>query len=426
MKTLVIGSGGREHALVWKIAQSPLVDEIFCAPGNAGMEQMATCVDIAADDINALVDLAKVKGIDLSIVGPEVPLTKGIVNTFEDQGLSIFGPSMEAARLEGSKAFSKQIMQELNIPTSSFGIFHDIKEARAFIAAAPFPLVVKADGLAAGKGVIVTKNKDEAYDAIEKIMGKKTFGSAGDTVVIEERLEGQEASFIAVCDGETIIPLASSQDHKRALDNDQGPNTGGMGAYSPAPVVDQGMHERIMNEVIRPLVLGMKKRNTPYRGIIYAGIMVTNKGPSVLEFNVRLGDPETQPLLMRLKSDIVPVMKAVADKKDISRIKLDWEKGPSVCVVLASGGYPGTYEKSLPISGIDRADNMGNIKVFHAGTASRDGRILTSGGRVLGVTAVGDDLESTLKRVYQAVETISFDGMFYRKDIAHRAIKGQI
>ncbi|MGC9323206.1 MAG: phosphoribosylamine--glycine ligase [Desulfomonilia bacterium] len=423
MNVLVVGSGGREHTLCWKIAQSSLVDEIFCAPGNGGIAQEAICVDIGSDDIGSLLKFARDNAIDLTVVGPEAPLVAGIVDAFHSEGLAVFGPDSGAALLEGSKIFAKEVMRDCSIPTARFETFTDREKAQAFIRDADFDLVVKADGLAAGKGVIVTSSKDEAIDAVETVMLKREFGSAGESVVIEERLTGEEASFIALCDGEHIIPLASSQDHKPVFDNDTGPNTGGMGAYSPAPVVDSVIWGKVMDEVLYPLVSGLKKKGITYRGVLYAGLMITDSRPSVLEFNVRMGDPETQPLLMRLSTDIVPVLMEIARGGSIKTMNLSWEDGPSVCVVVASGGYPGSYEKGKVISGIEIADAMEGVKVFHAGTRLQGTSFVTSGGRVLGVTALGPDLPATIDKVYQAVSLISFDNAFYRKDIGFKALK---
>jgi len=423
MKVLVIGSGGREHTLCWKIAQSPLVDEVFCAPGNGGIASDAICIDIAGDDIPTLLRFVKDNSIDLSVVGPEAPLVQGIVDAFAAENLAVFGPDRNAAALEGSKIFAKTAMRDCSIPTAQFESFSDAAAARAFIAKADFPIVVKADGLAAGKGVIVTSSKDEAIQAVDDIMVKREFGAAGASIVLEEKLVGEEASFIAICDGEHIVPLASSQDHKPAFDNDEGPNTGGMGAYSPAPVLDEKTYAHVLDTILYPLVHGLKKQGITYRGVIYAGLMITEDGPKVLEFNVRMGDPETQPLLMRLKSDIVPLLAEVANGGSIKNIQLEWETGPSVCVVLASGGYPGSYEKGKIITGIDKAEALDGIKVFHAGTRIHGTDIVTSGGRVLGVTAVGADLRSTIETAYRATELISFEKMYYRKDIGHKALK---
>src|SRR3989338_9611012 len=380
MKILVVGSGGREHALVWKIAQSPKVDKIYCAPGNAGTAQLAENVSIKSDDIQSLLKFAREKKIDLTVVGPEAPLVAGIVNLFEKEGLRVFGPLQEGAQIEGSKVFAKQIMTKYNIPTAQSGIFTRPKEAIDYINEMGAPIVVKADGLAAGKGVIVAKTKQEAIDAVKLIMEKMEFGSAGEKVVIEERLVGEEASIIAFTDGKSIVPLASSQDHKRVFDNDEGPNTGGMGAYSPAPVVTDRLMEQIDVEVLRPFVAGLRQGGVGYKGVLYAGIMVTKQGPKVLEFNARFGDPETQPILMRMKSDIVPIFEAVIDGKLDDR-EIEWDERAAVCVVL------------------------------------------TAGGRVLGVTALGDSIKFAIDKAYRAVDLIHFQGMHYRKDIGKKALK---
>ncbi|MEN6473051.1 MAG: phosphoribosylamine--glycine ligase [Syntrophaceae bacterium] len=422
LKVLIIGSGGREHALCWKISQSRLVDTVFCAPGNGGIAADAVCVDLQVDDLVGLTKFAKDNRVDLTVVGPEAPLAQGIVDLFQAEKLAVFGPDKRAAQLEGSKAFAKTVMRDLGIPTADFGVFDDAGRARDFIRTAPYPLVVKADGLAAGKGVLVTDDKDEALGAVDSIMVDQAFGDAGKTVVVEERLEGEEASFIAITDGEHIVPLASSQDHKRVFDHDQGPNTGGMGAYSPAPVVDDVIFGQVMYKILYPLVEGLRKQGIVYKGVLYAGLMITDKGPSVLEFNVRLGDPETQPLLMRLKTDIVPLLMEVAQGGSIKGMQLEWS-GPSVCVVMSSGGYPGDYPKGYPITGIAEADAMPGVKVFHAGTKIKDGALVTSGGRVLGVTALGEDMPVTISQAYRAAARILFQGAHYRKDIGGRALE---
>jgi len=422
MNVLVIGSGGREHALCWKIAQSPLVDTVFCAPGNGGIAPDAVCVDVEANDFAGLKKFVRNNKIDLTVVGPETPLVEGIVDTFLSVGLTIFGPTRNAAQLEGSKAFAKTIMRTFDIPTAAFGIFKNVASAKAFVRDAAFPVVIKADGLAAGKGVLVTSSKEEALQAVETVMIAKTFGDAGKSVVIEERLEGEEASFIAITDGMDIVPLASSQDHKRVFDNDTGPNTGGMGAYSPAPVVDATISDQVMDAILYPLVDGLRKQGIVYRGVIYAGLMIMDNRAHILEFNVRMGDPETQPLLMRLKSDIMPVLLEVAKGGSIKGMRLDW-RGPSVCVVMASGGYPGNYEKGHAIDGVDKAEALEGVKVFHAGTRIKDEAVITSGGRVLGVTALGSDMQSTIAKAYTAVSCISFTGAHFRKDIGKRALE---
>jgi phosphoribosylamine--glycine ligase len=428
MKVLVIGSGGREHALVWKIAQSPKVDKIYCAPGNGGTGSIAENVEIPAEDINTLLCFAKDNKIDLTVVGPEAPLVRGIVNEFEKEGLKIFGPRREAARIEGSKVFAKEFMAKYDIPTAQAAIFDDLKKAINYIHEVAAPIVVKADGLAAGKGVVVCSTKEEAVSAVKLIMEKKEFGKAGDKVVIEECLAGEEASILAFTDGKSILPLASSQDHKRALDDDKGPNTGGMGAYSPAPLVTDRLMDDININVLKPFVAGMRQEGITYKGVIYAGIMVTKKGPKVLEFNARFGDPETQPILMRMRSDIVPIFEAIVDGKLDDRM-IEWDERAAVCVVLAAGGYPGRYEKGIAIQGLNRIDQLENVVVFHAGTREERSKergvrsIVTNGGRVLGVTALGDSIKFAIDKAYRAVNMIHFKGMHYRKDIGKKALK---
>lgn len=423
MKILVIGSGGREHALAWKISQSPMVDQIFCAPGNAGTQEHAVNVDIPADDINALLAFALENKIDLTVVGPEVALVAGIVDLFDAKGLRIFGPNKKAAQIEGSKVFSKDFMLKYSIPTAQSGIFDNMDKAIQYIEEMGAPIVVKADGLAAGKGVMVCKTKAEAIQAIKLIMQKKEFGKAGDKVVIEECLEGEEASIIAITDGNNVIPLASSQDHKRAFDNDLGPNTGGMGAYSPAPIVSERLMEEIDINVLRPFIEGMKQEGIKYKGVIYAGIMVTKKGPMVLEFNCRMGDPETQPIMMRMTSDLVPVLMAVVEEK-LDHKLIEWNEKPAVCVVMAAGGYPGKYEKGDPISGLDKISQLTDAFVFHAGTKlDAKKQVVTAGGRVLGVTALGDNIKFAIQNAYRAVEMIKFKGMHFRKDIGKKALR---
>jgi phosphoribosylamine--glycine ligase len=422
MKVLVIGGGGREHALVWKISQSPKVEKIYCAPGSAGIGELAESVAISPELIEKLADFAGKEKIDLTVVGPELPLTLGIADLFEARGLRIFGPDRAAAQLEGSKAFAKEILKANHIPTAAFETFADATAAKRYLAQLKPPYVVKADGLAAGKGVLICADRGEAEAAIDEILVRKTFGQAGDKLVIEEFLNGEEASFMALTDGEHLLPLASSQDHKRVFDNDQGPNTGGMGAYSPAPVVTPAIHRRIMDEVLTPLLAGLKQQGIRYRGVIYAGVMITNDGPKVLEFNARFGDPECQPIMMRLKSDIVPLLEATIDGQ-LDRVQPEWYDDPAVCVVLCAGGYPGSYDKEKEIRGLDKLKNWDKGFVFHAGTTKDNGRWLTSGGRVLGVTARGGNVADAVKEVYRAVGEITWDGMHYRKDIARRALK---
>ncbi len=421
MKVLVVGGGGREHALVWKIAQSPKVSKVYCAPGNAGISEQATLVPIVANDLNPLLEFALKEQIDLTVVGPEDPLTRGIVDLFESKGLLVFGANKKAAEIEGSKAFAKEMMKKYLIPTASYEIFDTRDEAVKYIRNQGAPIVVKADGLAAGKGVIVCKTVEEAIRSVDQIMVEKIFGSAGSRVVVEEYLVGEEASYVAFTDGKTILPMASSQDHKAIFDGDQGPNTGGMGAYSPAPVVTDKVHERILEKILRPVIYGMGEEGRPYRGVLYAGLMIHEGHPKVLEFNARFGDPETQPVLMRMKGDIVPILEACM-KGALSRHKIEWDNYASVCIVMASRGYPGDYEKGKIIEGLKEVSRMERVVVFHAGTTLRDGRVVTNGGRVLGVTGSGEDIPRAIERAYQAVKKISWDGAHYRTDIGQRAL----
>ena len=422
MKVLVVGGGGREHTLAWKIAQSPRVEKVYCAPGNAGTAQIAENVDIPADEVMALAKFATREKIDLTVVGPEAPLVAGIVDRFEAHGLPIFGPTQRAAELEGSKVFAKHIMRKHAIPTAHYDVFETVDAAEDHIRHADFPLVIKADGLAAGKGVTVCRSRPEAFEAINRVMKEKVFGEAGNRVVIEECLVGEEASILALTDGRTIVPLPTSQDHKPVFDGDRGPNTGGMGAYSPAPVITPEQYSRIEREILIPIVHAMNAEDRRYRGVIYAGLMLTDDGPKVLEFNVRFGDPETQPILFRLDTDIVPVLRAIA-VGNLQDANLEWDPRPAVCVVMASGGYPGPYEKGKPISGLDEVAKMDDVMVFHAGTALVDGQVVTAGGRVLGVTAKGDDIPAAIERAYEAVRRISFEGAHYRTDIGAKALK---
>jgi len=421
MKVLVIGSGGREHALVWKIAQSPLVTKVYCAPGNPGTGQLAENVDLAVDDLPGLLGFAQREGIGLTVVGPELPLSLGIVDLFEEYGLKVFGARRNAAMIESSKAFSKELMQKYGVPTAAYQVFTEVEPAVAFIDRVGAPIVVKADGLAAGKGVIIAATRDEAVAAVTDMLGGNAFGSAGSRVVIEEFLTGEEASFLAFTDGKNIIPLASAQDHKAVFDGDQGPNTGGMGAYSPAPVVTPAIHEKAMSEVLRRTVDGMAAEGRPYRGVLYAGLMIEGDSVKTLEFNARFGDPECQPLLMRMKSDIVPILLAVAGG-DLSGVEIEWHDKAAVCVVMASQGYPGDYRKGDEISGLAEASRIDDLFVFHAGTKARDGRIVTSGGRVLGVTALGDTVQDAIDRAYRGVAAISWEGVHYRRDIGRKAV----
>jgi phosphoribosylamine--glycine ligase len=423
MNILIIGGGGREHALAWKAAQSPRVEKVFVAPGNAGTaaEARVENVAVSAEDVDGLLAFAQGNSVDLTIVGPEAPLVLGVVDRFQAAGLRIFGPTRAAAELEGSKAFTKDFLARHHIPTAAYGNFTDLAAAIAYIKQQGAPIVVKADGLAAGKGVILAQTEQEAIDACQDMLAGNAFGEAGHRVVIEEFLRGEEASFIVMVDGEHILPLATSQDHKARDDGDTGPNTGGMGAYSPAPVVDAAMHQRIMREVIEPTVRGMAADGKPYTGFLYAGIMIDPQGvPKVLEYNVRFGDPETQPILLRLRSDLVELCEAALERR-LHQVSADWDARASLGVVMAAGGYPDSYRKGDIIRGLD-AEQVEGVKVFHAGTQLKDGEVVTSGGRVLCVCALGDDVAVAQRRAYQAVANISWDQAYYRHDIGHRAI----
>lgn len=422
MKILVVGSGGREHALVWKIKQSKKTEKIYCAPGNAGISRIADCVDISVTDVKKLVKFAKKEKIDLTVVGPESSLVAGIVDVFETEGLRIFGPSMKAAELEGSKVFSKEFLKKYNIPTATFEVFDNSEKAKKYIDSQGAPIVVKADGLAAGKGVIVAKTVDEAKQAVDLIMADKAFGSAGDKIIIESCLKGEEASFIAFTDGKTVLPLPTSQDHKAVFDKDEGPNTGGMGAYSPAPVVTDEIADFVMNKVMLPTIRGLEAEGRPYKGMLYAGLMIDGETINVLEFNCRFGDPEAQPLLMRLKSDIIDIFEAAIDGK-LDRVEMKIDPRPTVCVVMASGGYPGPYENGKIIKGLTKTSECPGVEVFHAGTARKGGRIVTNGGRVLGVTAVGKTLKDAIARAYSAVDEIKWTDCYYRTDIGEKALR---
>lgn len=423
MKVLIVGQGGREHVLAWKLRQSPRVEQIFVAPGNAGTAQDATNIDIAATDLDGLAKFAAKEQIGLTVIGPEAPLVAGLADVLRRQGRLVFGPSKTAAELEGSKVFSKQFMRQHGVPTAEFRAFDMPRDAFAYVEERPeTPLVVKADGLAAGKGVFVCSSKSEALEAIREVAVKRVFGDAGKRIIVEERLEGQEASILAVVDGKTILPLDTAQDHKAAYDGDRGPNTGGMGAYSPAPLVTPELMDVIIDKILVPTVHGMAKIGRPFNGVLYAGLMLTAQGPRVLEFNTRFGDPEAQPVLMRLKTDLFELLLAAAEGK-LDRIpSLDWDPRPAVCVVMAAEGYPGDYEKGSTIRGLAEADALPDVKVFHAGTKRRaDGSVVTDGGRVLGVTAIGDTIAAAKLRAYQAVKPIRWDGAWCRKDISDKA-----
>ncbi len=421
MKILVIGSGGREHALLWKIAQSPFVTKLFAAPGNAGTEDLAQSVTVKADDLEGLLNFAELEKIDLTVVGPEIPLVQGIADLFQKKGLLVFGPQASVAELEGSKVFSKDLMKKYGVPTAAYKVFQSSAEAKKYILEIDPPFVIKADGLAAGKGVIVADSAEEGVKAVTQILDEKIFGEAGKKIVIEEFLKGEELSILAFSDGKNIVPLASSQDHKRVGDHDHGPNTGGMGAYSPCPLVNEKELKELAAKTIQPVISGLFSEGMEYRGLIYAGLMLTDRGPFVLEYNVRFGDPEAQAVLTRLDEDLVPILMEVATGK-LRRDRLLWKPQSSMTVVLASAGYPGVYATGFPISGLAEAGSIKDVIVFHAGTRrNAAGQVVTAGGRVLNVTAWGDSLQEAQTRAYEAVKKIHFDGMFCRKDIGWRA-----
>jgi phosphoribosylamine--glycine ligase len=422
MKVLVLGSGGREHAIVWKLRQSPRIKQLYCAPGNGGIAADAECVAADLKSIDSLVQLATRLSPDLTVVGPELPLTLGVVDEFQRRGWPIFGPTRDAARLESSKSYAKEFMQRHHIPTAKYSVCTNKEEVREALKLFHTPIVVKADGLAAGKGVVIAQSKDDAQRTAEEMLSGKMLGEAGSSVVLEECLQGEELSFLVMSDGERVVPLVAAQDHKRVFDNDQGPNTGGMGAYSSDTIVDAQMREWLVNHIARPVIAGMRAENAMYKGILYCGIMMTARGPMVLEFNCRFGDPETQPIMMRMESDLLEAMESSIAGR-VSDGDFRWSPEPAVCVVMASGGYPGGFEAGNPITGIEEADRMYGVKVFHAGTNRRDNTYYTSGGRVLGVTARGKDLPDAVERAYDAVMKIRFDGMHYRKDIAARGLK---
>ena len=419
MKLLVIGSGGREHALVWKLAQSPLVKEIYAAPGNAGISTLATCVDIMPENIEGLAKYAEREKIDLTVVGPEVPLCKGIVDLFEERSLRIFGPNRAAAELEGSKAFCKEVLRRAGIPTPNFRVFDQAEPAFNYAQTTKYPLVVKADGLAGGKGAVICHTKEEALETIDQMMKQKVFGAAGEKVVLEEFVSGVESSVMALTDGKTILQLETVQDYKRIYDGNRGPNTGGMGAYSPAPVASDREYDRVIREILVPMVHTLNSEHRRFKGLLYAGIMFTKSGPKVLEFNVRFGDPETQPIMMRLKSDLVPLLTATIDGTlEEAAENMEWDERAASCVVLTSGGYPGKYESGYEISGLDTLDQA---IAFHAGTEKKEDGFVTSGGRVLGVTCLGKDLSDARTQTYKELEKVSFRGMHFRKDIGERS-----
>lgn len=421
MKVLVLGGGGREHALVWKLKQSPSVEQVYCIPGNPGIAQLAECADIALQDHAALAEFVKANRIALTVVGPEGPLVEGVSDYFAAQGLALFGPSKAAARLEGSKAFCKELMAKYAIPTAAYAVFTEPAPAKDYIRQQGAPIVVKADGLAAGKGVVVAATVEEAQSAVDSIMSDRVFGEAGACLVVEEFMAGEEASLLAFTDGKTIRPMIAAQDHKRVYDNDEGPNTGGMGTYAPAPVLTEELRQQVVREILEPVVKAMEQEGCPYQGCLYAGLMLTADGPKVVEFNARFGDPETQVVLPLLQSDLAQIMLACAEGR-LDEMTIEWNRQAAVCVVLAAGGYPGNYEKGLPITGLETAESQGAF-VFHAGTASQAGQTVTAGGRVLGVTAIGDTIAKAVHNTYEAVQCIRFDGMHYRRDIARRALE---
>ncbi len=422
MKVLVIGSGGREHALVWKISQSPLVKKVYCAPGNAGIAEQAECINIRADDIPGLLAFAFRNKIDLTVVGPELPLTLGIVDEFMKQGIKIFGPTKDGARIEGSKVFAKELMRQYGIPTAEFRRFNNRDEALDYVLEKGTPVVIKADGLAQGKGVIIAKSMNSARKAIDDIMIKRIFGAAGENIIIEEYLDGEEVSVICITDGDDFVLLPSAQDHKRLYDNDKGPNTGGMGAYSPVPFFNESLREKVINRIIKPIINALVREGIKYTGVLYAGLMIKKENPYVLEFNCRFGDPETQPIMMRVNSDIVDIMLSALEGK-LSRIAIKCDDKPAICVVMASRGYPGEYKKGLEINGLDKVRELNDVVVFHAGTALKDGRIVTAGGRVLSVTGVGNDISSAIDVTYKAVNMLTWEGVHFRKDIGRKAIR---
>jgi phosphoribosylamine--glycine ligase len=421
MKVLVVGSGGREHALCWAIAASPLCQDLLCAPGNAGIAQVATCMSVAADDVTGLVALAVEEGVDFVVVGPEAALVAGLVDRLGKNGISAFGPSAAAAELEGSKGFMKDLCARFDIPSADYQCFDEPDAAKAYIHARGAPIVVKADGLAAGKGVVLCRNEIEAHAAVDHIMSERAFGAAGDSLVVEEFLEGEEASFFALVDGERALPLASAQDHKAAFDGDKGPNTGGMGAYSPAPVITAELAETVMERIVTPTIKGMAALDRPYKGVLYAGLMITDDGPKLLEYNVRFGDPECQPLVLRLKSDLLDVLVACAEGR-LGKTTLEWHDDVALTVVMAAEGYPGPYEKGTEIKGLDALTGRDDVVVFHAGTKADGKRILANGGRVLGVTARGATVAAAQERAYAAIDQIDWPEGFCRRDIGWRAI----
>jgi phosphoribosylamine--glycine ligase len=421
MRVLIVGGGGREHALAWKLRQSSRITTLYCAPGNAGIAELAECVPIAADDVKGLLRFAREQKIHLTVVGPELPLTMGLVDQFTAEGLRAFGPTAAAARLEGSKAFTKELLRQQHVPTAFFGVFDDPDDALRYIKEVGAPVVVKADGLAGGKGVFICPTIAEAIEAVDELMRGRLFGDAGDRIVVEQFLEGEEVSFMALTDGTTVLPLATSQDHKRVFDGDQGPNTGGMGAYSPAPLVTPALAETIMHDVMEPVVRGLARQGVIYTGILYAGLMIENGHAKVLEFNVRFGDPEAQVLLLRLRSDLLELCDRTCERR-LAETSIEWDPRAAVCVVLAAEGYPGAVEKGRPIDGVEALHDWKDGVVFHAGTSRAAGTLVTDGGRVLGVSALGDTVADAIHEAYAAVGRIGWRGMHHRRDIGHRAL----
>ncbi|MCG8403145.1 MAG: phosphoribosylamine--glycine ligase [Firmicutes bacterium] len=419
MKVLIVGGGGREHALAWKFSRSPRVKKIFCAPGNAGIAALAECANINAEDIPAIVNLVRSQKIDLTVVGPEAPLVAGLVDALEKEGYPVFGPRKRAAEIEGSKVLAKEIMLKNDIPTAWYAVFDDAAKAAGYIRKIDGACVVKADGLAAGKGVIVAPDASTALEAVNMIMKDKAFGAAGDRIVVEEYLRGQEASVLAFTDGEHVVPMLPAQDHKQVFDDDRGPNTGGMGAYAPAPLINVALQKHVLEKILVPTVRGMAEEGRPYRGVLYAGIMLTEKGPFVLEYNARFGDPEAQPILMMLESDLADVLEALL-AGELNKVDLRWHSGASVCVVLAAGGYPGSYRKGEVVAGLDKMPE--NVLAFHAGTGIENDRVVTAGGRVLGITALAEDIPAAIDLAYRGVSQVQFAGMHHRKDIGKKAL----
>lgn len=416
MKVLVVGSGGREHTICWKLAQSPKVDKIYCAPGNAGIGEIAELVPIGAMELDKLVDFAKAEGIDLTVIGMDDPLVAGVVDKFEAAGLRVFGPRANAAIIEGSKAFSKELMKKYGIPTAAYETFDDYNKALEYVRSGSFPVVLKADGLALGKGVLICNNLEEAVDGLNTLMVDKKFGASGNKVVIEEFLTGPEVSVLSFCDGNTVVPMVSAQDHKRAYDNDEGLNTGGMGTFSPSRVYTRDIADICMQTIFKPTVAALNKEGRQFKGIIYFGLMLTAKGPKVIEYNARFGDPETQVILPRLKSDLCEIFEACIDGT-LDKLNVEWEDNAACCVVLASGGYPESYKKGYEITGLDEIKKHDNLAVFHAGTALKDGKYVTNGGRVLGITGIGRDLDEAIGTAYSGVDIVTFENVHYRHDI---------